>query len=277
MPLASERRPPCRREQTSSALINALAVLLLAATTIAASAQERQPTTNRRAVERTAFSDAELIDGFFKIAFGAELDLAGSGKRIRKFDGPVRVSVESRARPDRRPQVADVVDDIKRRVQHLDIAMADAVTAANVAVKLVRDRDLAGAIGQLYGRERVRRIQRSLAPQCLSSFRRNETFRIIRADVIVVADAGDFVFFDCIYEELLQALGPINDTNSVPWTMFNDNVHMGFFGIYDQYILNILYDPRIRPGMQPDEVHAVLPQVLPAVRAWVMSVNKLGP
>jgi hypothetical protein len=264
------------RKRASSALISALAVLLFAGTTIAASAQERQPTASRRADERTAFSDAEIVDGFFKIAFGAELDLARSGKRIRKFDGPVRVGVESRATPDRRPQVADVVDDIRRRVQHLDIAMADAVTA-NVAVKLVRDRDLAGAIGQLYGRERARRIQRSLAPQCLSSFRRNETFRIIHANVIIVADAGDFVFFDCIYEELLQALGPINDTNSVPWTMFNDNVQLGFFGVYDQYILNILYDPRIRPGMQPHEVKAVLPEVLPAVRAWVSRVNKLGP
>ena len=68
-----------------------------AAISIAASAQERQPAANRRAVERMAFSDAEIIDGFFKIAFGAELDLAGSGKRIRKFEGPV--SLESRATP----------------------------------------------------------------------------------------------------------------------------------------------------------------------------------
>ncbi len=26
--------------------------------------------------------------------------------------------------------------------------------------------------------------------------------------------------------------------------MFNDAVRMGFFGVYDQYILNILYHPR---------------------------------
>jgi hypothetical protein len=257
--------------------MRALIAVLLAATTIAASAQERHPTASRRAIERTAFTDAEITDGFFKIAFGAELDLARSGKRIRKFDGPVRVGVESRATPDRRAQVAAVVDDIKKRVQHLDIAMADAITAANVVVKLVRDRDLTRAIGELYGRERARQIQRSLAPQCLSGFSRNETFRIIHSNVIIVADAGDLLFYDCIYEELLQALGPINDTNSVPWTMFNDDVQMGFFGIYDQYILNILYDPRIRPGMKPDEVQAVLPQVLPTVKAWVARVNKLEP
>ena len=197
--------------------------------------------------------------------------------RIRKFDGPVRVFVENRATPDRAAQVAAVVADIRARVQHLDIAMADSAEEANVVVTLVRDRDLPDAINSIYGRERARLIQRSLVPQCLSSFRKDETFRIRRSDLIIVADAGDFIFYDCIYEELLQALGPINDTNLVPWTMFNDDVQMGFFGIYDQYILNILYDPRIQPGMQPAEVRAVLPQVMPAVRAWVASVNNLEP
>jgi hypothetical protein len=265
------------RNRAGVSLMKGLVALLLAATTVVASAQQRYPTASRRAIERTVFTDAEITDGFLKIAFGAELDLAHSGNRIRKFDGPVRVGIESRAEPDRRAQVAAVVDDIRKRVQQLDIAMADGLAAANVVVKLVRDRDLTRVIGQLYGRERARQIQRSLTPQCLSSFTRSQTFRIVHSNVIIVADAGELVFYDCIYEELLQALGPINDTNSVPWTMFNDDVQMGFFGIYDQYILNILYDTRIRPGMNPDEVRAVLPQVLPTVKAWVARVNKLEP
>ena len=57
--------------------------------------------------------------------------------------------------------------------------------------------------------------------------------------------------------------------------MFNDDVQMGFFDIYDQYLLNILYDRRIRPGMTRAEVRAVLPEILPSVRAWVAKINKL--
>lgn len=89
-----------------------------------------------------------------------------------------------------------------------------------------------------------------------------------------MSDAGDFTFYDCAYEELLQALGPINDDASVPWSMFNDDVQLGFFGTYDQHLLNILYDPRIQPGMSRDEVQAALPEVLKSVRAWVAEVNK---
>ena len=140
----------------------------------------------------------------------------------------------------------------------------------------MRDRDLDRTIRTFYGRDRARRIQRSLEPQCLSGFRKDESFRILHSDVILVVDAGDFIFYDCAYEELLQALGPINDDSSVPWTMFNDDVQMGFFDLYDQYLLNILYDPRIRPGMTREEARAVLPEVLPDVRAHVGAHQQPG-
>ena len=50
-------------------------------------------------------------------------------------------------------------------------------------------------------------IRSSLDPQCLSGFRKNEKFEIEHSDVILTVDNGDFVFFDCAYEELLQSLG----------------------------------------------------------------------
>ncbi len=61
---------------------------------------------------------------------------------------------------------------------------------------------------KFYGREQADRIVQSLEPQCLSGFRKDELFRIQHSDVIIAVDAGDFIFYDCVYEELLQALGP---------------------------------------------------------------------
>ena len=144
--------------------------------------------------------------------------------------------------------------------------MTENSEGANVLVKLVRDRDLYRTITTFYGGERAKEIKSSLDPQCLSGFRKNEKFEIERSDVILTVDNGDFVFLDCAYEELLQSLGPINDTASVPWTMFNDNVSMGYFDVYDQYLINLLYDPRIKAGMTVAEVKAVLPDVLADVR-----------
>ena len=228
----------------------------------------------KKRTERKSFSDAEIVEGFLKTAFGAEFHLAGRVDRIRKYAGPVRVFAEGVSK-ERKAQLAAVVADIAAHVQHLDIAMAETPEAAAIEVRLVRDRDLYRTVASLYGGERAKEIKTSLDPQCLSGFRKNESYEIQHSDVILTVDNGDFVFLDCAYEELLQALGPINDTGSVPWTMFNDKVSMGFFDVYDQYILNLLYDPRIKPGMTVEEVKAVLPEALVDVRAWVGKINQL--
>ena len=272
-----DRSAKPRIAQISAAIcIAALAALTVLAGSAPAAAEDAE-VAHRRAIERKTFTDAEIVDGFFKVTFGAEFHIAGGVDRIRKYDGPVRVYVDNRAQPDRSAAVATVVADIRARIRDFDIAMTGKRDAAQIVVSLVRDRDLAHAIRTLYGIDRARRIQRSLEPQCLSGFRKDENSRILHSDVLIVADAGEFVFYDCLYEELLQSLGPINDDTTVPWTMFNDDVQMGFFDLYDQYLLNILYDRRIRPGMSRAEVEALLPAVLPQVRNWVDGNNKAWP
>lgn len=254
-----------------TALLSCLAV----STALLSSALAEPSISARQRSEKKVFTDSQIIDGFMKTAFGAEYHLAGRVDRIRKYQMPVRIFIDGSVRTDRQMQIGKVVGDIAMRVQHLDIAMADKRDDANTIITLVRDRDLQKTITSFYGAEKAKEIHDSLDPQCLSGFRKNENYEIQRSDVILTVDNGDFVFLDCAYEELLQSLGPINDTDSVPWTMFNDQVSMGFFGVYDQYILNILYDPRIKAGMTVDEVRALLPAILPDVRTWIAKVNHL--
>jgi hypothetical protein len=228
-----------------------------------------------RISERTSFSDDEIMEGFFKIAFGAELQLGRRVERIRKFDEPVRVYVFNEGSPSRAAQLASVIADIQAHINQLDMSMTQDMRAANLFVMLVQERNLKPAIRSLYGRERANQIQRALDPQCLSGFAKDKRYRIRHAEVVLPVDADDPIFYNCAYEELLQALGPINDDRSVPWTMFNDDAQMGFFDIYDQYLLNILYNQRIRPGMTKAQVGALLHEVLPRVREWIGASNVL--
>jgi DUF2927 family protein len=255
--------------------IATLAALTIPAALPPPAAAELPAIAARQRAEKKNFTDSEIVEGFMKTAFGAEYHLAGRVDRIRKYEVPVRVFADG-ARADRKAQLAKIVADIAAHVRHLDIAVVDNNDNANVLVKLVRDRDLFRTISTFYGEERAKEIKTSLDPQCLSGFRKNEKFEIEHSDVILTVDNGDFVFLDCAYEELLQSLGPINDTATVPWTMFNDNVSMGYFDVYDQYLLNLLYDPRIKAGMTVQEVQAVLPEVLADVRLWVKQANGLA-
>jgi hypothetical protein len=254
-------------------MVSALALAALAGFGNASVRAENPEISSRRAIERTDFTNDEIREGFFKIAFGAELQLDKAAGRVRKFDEPVRIFVETTSGPDRRGEVAHVVADIRARVNHLDIAVTDDRSTANFVVRLVSERKLKSTIRALYGADKAKRIQQALNPECLSGIGKDDRFRIRRAEVILPVDAGDFTFYDCAYEELLQALGAINDDASVPWTMFNDDVQMGFFDVYDQYLLNILYDPRISAGMTKDEVDAILPDILSSARTWVRDIN----
>ncbi len=250
-------------------VICALAATLLSLRFASSAHAENADVASRRSSERLNYTDEEIADGFFNIAFGAELQFGPKEQRIRKFNEPVRIFVDDRTQNGRTSGIASVVADIKAHVAQLDIALTEDSDAANVIVVIVRERDLSRTLRARYGKEKAKAITRTLNPVCISGIGKDETYRIRRAEVFLPGDAGDFTFLDCAYEELLQALGPINDSNAVPWTMFNDDVQMGFFDRYDQYLLNILYDPRIRPGMTKDEVKALLPEVLPDIRARV--------
>jgi Protein of unknown function (DUF2927) len=183
------------------------------------------------------------------------------------------VFVDNHDAPARTADIAAIVDDIRARVHHLDLAVTADRRNANVVVFLVPTRDFARTIRSRYGESAAKKIQNSLHPQCLSGIAKDESYRIRRAEVILPVDADESQFYDCGYEELLQSLGLIDDDSSVPWTMFNDNVQMGFFDVYDQYLVNILHDPRIRPGMTKGEVDALMPDIFPTVRAWVAQAN----
>lgn len=251
----------------------AAAAVVLVAVQSGAAQSENAEIARRRAAQQTSFSDAQITDGFRKIAFRAELQFDRRAGRIRKFDAPVRVFVAADGAPQRRAELAAVVADIAGRIEHLDLAMTDQPQAANFVVTLVPKRELARTIRSYYGPGKAREIQRALRPQCLSGIGMDARFRITRAEAILPSDVDDFSFYDCAYEELLQGLGVINDDSSVPWTMFNDQVQMGFFDLYDQYLVNILYAPEVRPGMTAGEVDALLPEILPKVRSWAAKVN----
>jgi Protein of unknown function (DUF2927) len=261
---------------TRPVVILAASLLAFAGTMCGAAQAEDAQISIRRAAERTSFSDDEIKDGFFKTALHPELQFSRAAERIRKFDEPVRVFVDNRAAPDRRADIVKVVADIRAKVRDLDVTVTEDRQSANFVVLLVERRDFARMIRARYGQDRAAKIQRALSPECLSGIAKDSSFRIRRSEAILPVDAGEFAFYDCAYEELLQGLGIINDDNSVPWTMFNDDVQMGFFDLYDQYLVNILYDPRVRAGMTKDDVEKLLPDVLANVRAWVTKANSRG-
>src|SRR5688572_33402513 len=96
----------------------ALLVVLSGVLTPSFAAAEDPEIARRRAAERKTFTDAEIVDGFFKVTFGAEFHLAGRVDRIRKYDAPVRIYIDNRASPNRTAQVATVIADVGAHIRN---------------------------------------------------------------------------------------------------------------------------------------------------------------
>src|ERR1700759_335792 len=141
--------------------------LTLTAITYGPAYAEDPGISSRRAAERTDFTDEEIKDGFFKIAFNAELQLEAPAERVRKFDEPVRIFLDSKSNIDRRPEIAAIVADIRAHVNHLYFSVTNDREAANFVVRLVAAHDLDRTIRSLYGDGKAKRIQQTLNPQCL--------------------------------------------------------------------------------------------------------------
>jgi len=147
---------------------------------------------------------------------------------------PVRVFVDG-TRADRKAQLVKIVADIAARVKYLDIARLRTTTTP-----MCWSSWCGGPRPQSHhsdfctAAERGARdslLGRSAMPERLPQERE---IRDAAFHVILTVDNGDFVFFDCAYEELLQSLGPITTPRPCPETMFNDNVSMGGFDVYVQ-------------------------------------------
>jgi len=76
--------------------------------------------------------------------------------------------------------------------------------------------------------------------------------------ILVKAElTGDFRK-SCLTEEFIQALGLFNDGPEVRPSIFNDDAEFIELTRHDEYLLQILYDKRLRPGMLQGEAEPIV-------------------
>jgi len=78
------------------------------------------------------------------------------------------------------------------------------------------------------------------------------------AMILVKAElTGDFRK-SCLTEEFVQALGLFNDGPEIRPSIFNDDAEFIELTRHDEYLLQILYDKRLRPGMLRGEAEPIV-------------------
>ena len=227
---------------------------------------------------QTPYTDEELIDGFALTVFGAEVGStpgdAEAASVVKKFNGPVSYAIVSTASRNFAPSVRGFLAQLSAAVDGLSLSEALNAEAAQMVIYMVDRRDYVATIRSRVWRGVDTAFLETNACSAVIAARRSG---IERAFIFLVADEGFTPLSHCMVEEIAQSLGPANDSDLLPDSIFNDISDVNVFGVFDWYILNMLYDRRVAPGMGLEEVRAILPSVIADARARLPEIMARRP
>jgi len=227
------------------------------------------------------FTYDDLVQDFVRIALYNEYRVTGgrfvagqSPTYLRRWEGPVRVgtifgaSTEAgRVRTDR----AEVTDFTRRlaSLSRLDMRISDPEDANMLLVFLNEDEQVGFA-------DTLTTRFPDISPAVIDAFRdspRNifcAAFGFTKAGqkgvydhalILVKSEHSDFMRKSCIHEEMAQAMGLTNDSPDARPSIFNDDEEFAFLTRHDEILLQMLYDARLKAGMESYEVRPMLPAI----------------
>ncbi len=216
----------------------------------------------------------DLARNFVRVALAHEVDATRPGGNdnlkpspLRRWHGPLRYRFMGSAvtAQDRRE-----VDRLMRQIARLtglDTAEAEA-ERANFLI-LITEPEERDRIA-----ERLARLNPHLAHAfafwrehreviCVADnlFLADNPHRIGAGVAVIGAETTGLLRQACLHEEIVQALGLANDHPAVRPSIFNDDGEFALLTEHDAQLLSMLYDERLRPGMQAKQALPVARRV----------------
>ncbi len=203
--------------------------------------------------------NAMVLANLMAVMFGSEF-IGEDSARVRKWQGPMRVAIYAREPERYRPVVETHLEHL-RRVTGLDIALVDGAADGQNAYVLILGREqFYDVAGQHLGPGKNPRTNSFLA--CFGYFH-------VAADAVIdelTAVIPDFIddadLHGCVVEEITQALGLPNDTDAAIPSIFNDDDIYQDLTWQDELFLQVLYDPRVEPGMSRETFESLARQII---------------
>ncbi|MHA1128400.1 MAG: DUF2927 domain-containing protein [Alphaproteobacteria bacterium] len=227
------------------------------------------------------FSYDDLVQDFEQIALRNEYRIAGgrfvagqSQSFLRRWEGPVRVAAINGASTSQNAVSLNnnEVSKFTRRLAqltNLDMRTSSAENA-NFLVLFLNEEE------QVEFASTLPTILRDISPAVVDAFRNSPrnifcaAFAFTKPGqkgvygnvlILVKSEHSDFMRKSCIHEEMAQAMGLTNDSPDARPSIFNDDEEFAFLTRHDEILLQMLYDPRLKAGMESYEVIPLLPAI----------------
>jgi len=227
----------------------------------------------------TPIGSRQLVENFIRIALFEEFSSVNgrmvrgeNATRLHRWVTPIRMQVHFGETVSARKRTKDLAD-INRfnqrlsRLTGLPFTLTDVNPNYHVFIVNEDERQVIGpqlrtisADIDLAAVNTVQNMRRSTL--CLVfAIDGNENGIYSQAVAVIRAEHPDLLRLSCIHEELAQGLGLPNDSPLARPSVFNDDEEFGLLTTHDEYLLRMLYDPRMRPGMTAAEARPIVQQI----------------
>ncbi len=225
-----------------------------------------------RAPADAPFDNADLVRNFQRVAFHKEfgdddgLTIETTPTRLVKWTGPItyRIVGDAATEGDRAEYAA-----LMRRLESLTGLRFVPVEDNPKITILIAYPELRLAFAQLTrermgGMKLIEEWARNDIYPCVGqiSWTGDGDARDQRAIIAVKGETSGKLRTSCIHEELSQTLGLLNDDPEVRPSIFNDDQEFALLTAHDEYLLRILYDPRLRHGMTAEEGMPIVAEIV---------------
>ena len=227
------------------------------------------------------FTSSDLIENFERIALFDEYSVQNNvfvagqtASTLRRWERPISIGVTfgpSVTKEQRAKDMAAVRQFSRRlaRLTGLNISLADARRANFSILFLNKDEQreltpqLAKGVNYLTPQivNEVQNSPRSIFCVAYAVSEAGSQAGYKGAVILIKAEHTDLMRKSCIQEEMAQALGLANDSPDARPSIFNDDEEFALMTAHDDLLLQMLYDPRLRIGMNVHDAHPIVQEI----------------
>ena len=223
-----------------------------------------QNTEDSQASQEPIAAPDLLMEKFDLTAFRTDI---GPSRRkdlgqVRKWNSPIRIKLHGKNISRYRKHIGNIADELSR-LSGLQINIVDVNDAIspNVHVHLASLQETEALMASYSARYQASPFGKNSV--CLGAAV-SKDMRIYEAYAIIKNYYSEKHIRRCFIEEIAQTLGLFGDSEVVHPSIFsNDGPLMERLPLNDKILVRALYDPRITPGMEREDVMEIARELIP--------------
>lgn len=225
------------------------------------------------------FTSTMLARNFERIALNREYKVIGNRRvtqenaiHLTRWSKPVRFSLSFGPRVAKETAAKDraTYDKYVRRLARVTgHPISDASTRPNFRVYVLNEEDrrafgpeIRRAMPGISSRDVLEITNLSRENYCVVlALDHGNKGRFDAAIAVIRAELPDLMRAACLHEEMAQGLGLSNDHPKARPSIFNDDEEFGLLTTHDEYLLRMLYDDRLQPGMSAAQARPIIREI----------------